>query len=445
MAENPRESRDAAQIASLEEELASKVEQLSVVNRQLKRKIFDLYTVFEISRNINAVLDSETLLESFVFTCLGQVAAGKGAIWLRDEPSADHFALVHAKGSGTLPPPTHRFAIAPALADHLTRLNRPVPLDGTTQQMAGTAVQEIFRMFPGGVLVPLIYKSRLTGLFLLGDKLAGDHFTADDLEFLAVLANQIAVAIENALLFESETRAVRLLRETQQQLVQTEKLAALGDMSARVAHEINNPLGIIKNYLLLIRRAADDDAAIGDYASTVGQEIDRIAGIVRQLLAFHRPQATQMLPFDLIPVLDSIVDLMARPLAAQRIELKRDYTGPAILKGASEQLKQVFLNIIINARDAMPQGGELRIGLEHRGDVVRVAFHDTGPGIPADIIPKIFEPFFTTKDRDKGTGLGLSVCYGIIKSHGGAIAFRNTETGGCFDIDLPLTPSEESS
>jgi signal transduction histidine kinase len=263
-------------------------------------------------------------------------------------------------------------------------------------------------------------------------------FEMDDIEFLSVLGSQISVAIENAHLYAAEKMATHQLRVAQEQLVQTERVAALGEMSAKVAHEINNPLGIIKNYLQLIRRAESYNIEATGYVDVVSEEIDRIAGIVRQLLDFHRPRGLKFVRVDVCRLVEKVLQLMERKLASNKIELIKDFRCECPeVSGVPENLKQVFLNIIINAVDVMPDGGRMEVAIKTSSKMVRITFCDTGPGIKSELIPRIFEPFFTTKEPGKGTGLGLSVCYGIIKRHHGSITFRNTDAGGCFQIDLP--------
>ncbi len=441
----PRPRRKPAPVAvpdsslqQLQAEIDQKVVQLTESNRQLKRKIFDLYTIFEISRNFNAVLKFQTLLDSFIFTCLGQVGASRGAIFLRRDASTEKLHLVKAKGSGTFPSEAIGIDPQSRLLTYLAGVNRPVPVGDLISDMCTADELTILGDFQSGLAVPLIYQTRLIGLLLLADKISGRQFTMDDIEFLSILANQIAVAIENARLYEGEKMAAAQLRNLQQQLLQTEKLAALGEMSAKIAHEVNNPLGIIKNYLLLVRRTTEEKPEAIKHVGVVEQEIDRIAGIVRQLLDFHRPTPPVFSPVNIRGVIDEVLALMERPLSSNSIEVTTQYAPslPDVL-GASDNLKQVFLNLVINARDAMPDGGTLTICTRLEEATVHITVCDTGPGIPPEIQSRIFDPFFTTKEPGQGTGLGLSVCYGIIKNHNGSISFRNTDQGGCFEIQLP--------
>ncbi len=437
-ASKPRIPRTESVVA-LRRQLEEKLQLLSDANRQLKRKIFDLYTVFEISRNFNAVLDYHMLVDTFIFTCLGQVAATRGAIFLKHDSASHRFDLAKFKGSGEPPHATSCFVLETRLMQYLAKLNRPVVVDDLLREVADDEESALLLQFPNGIVVPLIYQTRLSGVFLMSGKLSDAPFTNDDIEFLSILGNQIAVAIENARLYEGERRATQELRSAQQLLLQTEKLAALGEMSAKIAHEVNNPLGIIKNYVLLTKREAGGHELSEKYLGIVGDEIDRIARIVRQLLEFHRPGEATLEPVNLNHVISDVLGLVDRQLASHdiKVETHLDARNPIII-GSSENLKQVFLNLIINARDAMKTGGKLTVTTTVSEHEVVTRCCDSGPGIPAEIIPRIFEPFFTTKEPGEGTGLGLSVCYGIIKAHNGSIEFRNLDKGGCFIIRLPL-------
>jgi signal transduction histidine kinase len=289
-------------------------------------------------------------------------------------------------------------------------------------------------------------QTRVRGLLSVTRKISGTRFFEDDLEFLAILANQLSVAIENARLFDSEKETLEKLKQTQRQLVQTEKLAALGQLSARVAHEVNNPLGIIKNYLLLISQHLADDQTAAEYLQVVTEEVDRIAGIVRQLLSMFRPRKREFREIDLEALIDETLLLLAIQTSRGQIEIVKQLPEylPTI-SGSAEQLKQVFLNLLLNACDFMPDGGTITIDGEVADRSVTLGFTDTGPGMPESILSRVFEPFFTTKDGDKGTGLGLSVCDGIIDGHGGSISAENVPGGGArFVIRLPVGGADES-
>jgi len=424
-----------------------RITSLTQTNRQLKRKIFDLYTIFEISRNFNAVLDYKMLLDTFILTSLAQVGASRAAIFLKEDRLSEHLVLVEKRGSGSFPLAGQSFKTTSRLGQYLSKLNRPVRTDDILSDLSDRDERGILERFHPGLVVPLIYQTSLRGVFIITDKMSRREFSMDDIEFLSILGNQISVAIENARLYEAEKMATQQLRSAQEQLVQAERLAALGEMSAKVAHEVNNPLGIIKNYLTLIKRSVANSADTEGYTDIVSQEIDRIARIVRELLDFHRPSGLVFEPVDMPDVLDHVLLLMDRKLESCGVELTRKYAPRAPRVTASvESLKQVFINLIINACDAMrPDGGSLVIEVAPDNGMLAIRFRDTGPGIKPEHIPHIFEPFFTTKAPGEGTGLGLSVCYGIIKKHQGTITYANAHHGGLFEIRLPLSRGDDQS
>jgi len=429
---------DNESVSLLKRELQEKITSLTDANRQLKRKIFDLYTIFEISRNFNAVLDYHQLLDTFIYTSLAQVAASKAAVYLAESGREGQLTLAKHKGSGDFPGDDLGFETESRLVSYLTKLNRPALTVDLLSDISSDGEKQILKMFHPGLVVPLIYQSRLMGLLLITEKMSGREFNMDDIEFLSILGNKISVAIENTRLYEAEKLASHQLRAAQQQLVHSERLAALGEMSAKVAHEINNPLGIIKNYLLLVRKTAGDRDETKEYTEILSQEIERIARIVKELLDFHRPRGLEFQPTDVAKILTDVLMLMERQFESKRIRVEKRFDPDCpVVQASPESLKQVFLNIIINGSDVMNKGGTFEVTLGCEGDRLKLTFSDTGPGIPPEIIPRIFEPFFTTKAPGKGTGLGLSVCYGIIKQHGGSITYRNTDKGGCFEIELP--------
>jgi PAS domain S-box-containing protein len=239
------------------------------------------------------------------------------------------------------------------------------------------------------------------------------------------------------------------LQETHLQLVQLEKLRSLGEMAAGVAHEINNPLGGILIYAsLLMEGLAPDDAQRADLGRIV-QEATRCQEIVKSLLEFARQSGPKK---ELIDVNRAVTDgllFLENQATFHNIEIIKEL-GPSFppLLGNAGQLKQVFLNIMINAADAMQGRGVLTIKTFFAGDGDKIAieFSDTGGGIPQDILPRIFDPFFTTKKVGEGTGLGLSMSYGIVKEHKGNIEVDTVlGSGTTFRVLLPVEYEEEAS
>jgi PAS domain S-box-containing protein len=225
----------------------------------------------------------------------------------------------------------------------------------------------------------------------------------------------------------------------EQQLRQSEKLAATGQLAASIAHEINNPLSGIKNciYILMDEIGKDDP---NNYLEMADKELDRIARIVKQLLDFYRPSKVTMVSTDINDVIDDVLKFMEPQLKKQNIKFskKLDPRLPKIM-ASGEQLKQVFMNLIINAQEAMPMKGKLDIKTKLENKNIKIEFKDNGYGIPEEELENLFDPFYSTKKEGKGTGLGLSVSYGIIRAHNGTIdVWSEAGKETTFTITLPV-------
>ncbi len=423
-----------------ESPVANHIGVLTDANKSLRRKIFDLYTIFEISRHLNSMLNVESLLDATLFTCIGQMGVAGAAIIVQD-PKDNKLSHFHFKGL-TLPKDVSiKFSRVGRLARHLQRVGQP-QLIGELDEAVPPDTEDYskLRIVEAELIVPLISKANLLGILFLPRKLSGLPYQENDLEFVSILVNQLSVAIVNAHLYQSETDALVELRSAQKRLIESERLAALGRLAASIAHEVNNPLGIIKNYLTIISKSAGASDDIKSNIAVVHEEVDRIARIVRQLLDFYRPALEQQVEINVIEVLNSTLDLTAQKLHSQDIQIIRNFEqGDIKVNGSPNKLKQVFLNLILNSRDVMPQGGSLTVTAIRRDGFAEIDFSDTGTGIESTELPHIFEPFYTTK-KESGTGLGLAVCHGIITSHNGTIsAFNNGNGGATFTIKLPLS------
>ncbi len=439
-----RQAEEALKAAheELENQYRERTRELEDAN--LRRKaMFDLYTIFELSRNFNAMLDYRSLLDSFVLASLGRVGSSGAVLYLPQELESEEFKLARAEGKSSFSDGGISIHQAESWCQYITSMNRPVLISEIIDKFESSNMLQLLKNIPTGLIVPLVFQTKLRGILILSSKESGLPFHDNDIEFLSILASQTAVSIENSRLYESEKEALNRLQSAQKLLVQSERSAALGDLSAKIAHEINNPLGIIKNYLsLTTRNIADQDKAI-QYTKIIRQEIDRIALIVKQLLDFHRPKAINFARIKLVSVIDEILMLLDRQLnnAGIVVTIKVADDFPEIAAW-SDGLKQVFINLMVNSIDAMDGKGEVFINLEKSGQMVICRIEDTGPGIAPEHIPHIFEPYYTTKLASGGSGLGLSICYSIIKNHNGSIKFSNTNRGGCFSIELPIEHEE---
>ncbi|MFW6334479.1 MAG: PAS domain-containing sensor histidine kinase [Desulfosalsimonas sp.] len=239
----------------------------------------------------------------------------------------------------------------------------------------------------------------------------------------------------------------RTLRSTQEQLLQSEKLAAMGRLTSQIAHELNNPLYGIMNTLELLKSEIPPENKRRKLLDMSLSETVRLAEMLRKMLSFSKPDEEEKAPVNINTIIDELLMLHDKQLRENSIKVKSELADDIPEVYASRnQMRQVFLNMISNARDAMPEGGTLTFRTWHKSKTVYIEITDTGQGIKEENLNRIFDSFFTTKDTVKGVGLGLSVCYGFVKDHGGDIKAKSKAgEGTTFTISLPAyeAPAQE--
>jgi two-component system, NtrC family, sensor kinase len=253
---------------------------------------------------------------------------------------------------------------------------------------------------------------------------------------VAPLLGKDGARLGRLVLLDDITQRVRL----EDQMVQTEKLTSLGLLAAGVAHEVNTPLAVISNYIQMLAKQIPADDPRQKTIDRIVKQTFRASEIVNNLLNFSRTGGAQPVDVDLNAVLEETLTLVQHPFKAASISVVRNYATPLpVVLGSTTRLQQVFLNLFMNARDAMPGGGMLEVRTGAHNGSVEVEVVDTGAGIPPEHLHRIFDPFFTTKATGRGTGLGLSVSYGIIKEHAGKVDVRSTPgKGTSFRLEFPV-------
>jgi PAS domain S-box-containing protein len=268
-------------------------------------------------------------------------------------------------------------------------------------------------------------------------------YSSNDENLLVAIGRQLSTTVEKVRLYEETCKAYDDLRRAQEQLLQSEKMSAIGQLIAGVAHELNNPLTAILGYAQLLEEEKLESRPM-DYVGKIFKQAQRTHRVVQNLLSFARQRKPERHDFDVVEVLEEALLLRDYDMKVSSIKLEREIEpGVSAVSGDPHQLEQVFLNIINNAVDAMmdeaPVEGKertLKVRVQADEQNVVIEFHDSGPGIKE--AHRIFEPFFTTKSVGKGTGLGLSICYGIVKEHGGEISAQNADNGGAIiQVKLP--------
>jgi signal transduction histidine kinase len=227
--------------------------------------------------------------------------------------------------------------------------------------------------------------------------------------------------------------------QLEEQLVQTEKLTSLGLLAAGVAHEVNTPLAVISNYIQMLAKQLPSNDPRQKLTDKIVKQTFRASEIVNNLLNFSRTGGAAFKEVNLNQVVEETLTLVAHPFRAGNVQVIKSLEAdlPGIL-GSSNRLQQVFLNLFLNAKDAMPSGGMLEVRSSANNGTVEVEVSDTGMGIQRENLARVFDPFFTTKATGRGTGLGLSVSYGIIKEHAGKVEVRSTPgKGTSFRLEFP--------
>ena len=286
--------------------------------------------------------------------------------------------------------------------------------------------------------VPLPAKDKIIGVVLVDNFYNGRPITEDDLRFLAALANQAGMGIESARLYSHLEEVNRQLLESHRQIVQMERLALLGEMSATVAHQIRNPLVSIGGLARRLSHSEPENGLSRQYLDIIQREVKRLEEIVKDILSVSRGIRSKFIPLDLNGVVRECLILYEDRIKTQKVILHTQLSQnlPQIPLD-SAHMRQAILNLLDNALEAMPQGGDLRISTFLSPEAVHLEIADTGPGISPEAAGTIFDPFYTTKVD--GTGLGLTLTHRIISSHRGKIEARNLSGGGAaFSISLPL-------
>jgi signal transduction histidine kinase len=292
--------------------------------------------------------------------------------------------------------------------------------------------------------VPLVAKDRVIGVILVDNMFNQRPITDGDIRFLTMFAHQSALAIENAIIHTNLETMNKDMRALHEQLVQSEKMAALGAMMAEITHEIRNPLVSIGGFSRRLAKKLQSSEE-KKYIDIILSEVTRLEGIIHDNLSYIKEMAPQLTSADINELLQEILMLYEDELAQRRIRVEREFslTMPKLMIDA-QQIKQAAINILKNAMEAMENGGTLTIRTcpaDEKGEAA-IEFGDTGPGISSKAMHNIFNPYYTTKPR--GTGLGLPITNRIVKAHGGRVELRNKDSGGAvFTIKLPCKTAEE--
>ncbi|HEX6903006.1 MAG TPA: ATP-binding protein [Thermoanaerobaculia bacterium] len=413
---------------------------------RFRRRKANRRAVQELSRSLALIVDREALEASVAARIRELLDPERMAVLEPDRPTAAFlpgfsFGLAEADLADLRVPARGKLARWLSVNETSLILDRQTGV----HEYLDPAERDLLDRLRLNVCVPMISLNRLTGIVLLGLGRPGGGLGRSDVELLNLLASQASLAFENAALYRAQ-------RERLDRLHRAERLAAVGQLAAGVAHEIRNPLTAIRSTMQYLLRDLDPGTPKHQLVEELLSEVDRINGTVGGLLSLSRSGEIRKSDIDLLATLRKAVQLVQARAAEQGVEIRSDLAAGSLrVLGDDGQLKQVFLNLLLNALQAMSNGGRISVTVhpwaprsgQSPRDVswVEICVEDTGPGIPPDQLRRVFDPFFTTKRE--GTGLGLAICHGIIEQHEGEIHLESkVGEGTTVAIRLPLLEGE---
>jgi len=413
-----------------------KAVQEALIERSQKQEVARLRTIRPLL-NITETLFSETrsdiLMDLILRAILNHLRSDHAAVYQRH--AGDSFISLLASEGKALPE-EHARAKGGIIgrADHWKVpiwINREGPGDLEFKNLLDEYG------FSGLICVP-IERSEGSLVFIAARDTTEPGFQLVDVEMFGLLARQADVALENSRLYEELRDYVRQVEQSHRALIQAEKMSAVGRLTASIAHEVNNPLQAVQNCLHLSERDELSEEKRAEYLTLAHEELDRLMNTVQRMLDFYRPGAMQRQKTNLVELVDKVLALLDKQLSNNEIEVVRDYQeNLPELRVVSNQIQQVFFNLILNAMEVMKDGGQLIISAKIHQPNLYIEFQDTGPGVSPEVRHTIFEPFVSSSDD--GTGLGLSVSFGILTAHGGSLELvENHKQGACFRVMIPL-------
>jgi len=424
---------------------------------QAARQVDRLHALSELDRKLTTTLELTRLAEVTMQDVATHLDTPEASMLLllpttQDQPTMQLFTLDEGWREVALSSPEATYWHS--LVNRFEDQQEPVPCTGEGAELPSPDHELTQQEGAYGLLLPIRGEEALLAVLVLGGRRSDRPFTDEDWVLAEVAASHAGQAMQNARLYAEVRRLLDEQEKTRAQLIQVEKLSALGRLAATIAHEINNPLQAVQNSLTLIEEEMEGGQRrdkVNRYLKVAEGEVERISNIVRRMRDYYRPAHERLQPTDLLAVLDSVLDLSGKELQHRHVAVERLYSGNLPLVQANpNHLKQVFLNLVLNAVDSMPTGGTLRIrasqgetqpdGAQQPQPAVRVEISDTGQGMPPEVLTRLFEPFFTTKEQ--GAGLGLSISYSIVEAHDGQITVSSeVGSGTTFEVLLPVTLS----
>jgi len=407
-------------VQSVEQALREKQSQREIQRLRVLRPLFD------ITETLFSEIDPERLKQLILDVSCDYLDCTNITIYRHQN---DEFNLIVGQGVAFDNQMT-------AIFDQVVSTHEPLILNADQRNGSKNAAFLAANELRSLVCVPNT-SSRGLSILVAGRKLDEQGFSTVDLEMLFLFSRQAAVALENAQLYHELQDHVYQVEKSQQALIQAEKMATAGRLTASIAHEINNPLQSVQNCLHIIKHSNLSAPELDTYLGLVSEELERLVSATKRMLGYCRPGALHHHPTAVNTMIENALKLIEKQILRQNISITKEFDPdlPAVM-AVENQLQQVVFNIVLSAMEAMPRGGDLIIQTGQVDNQVIIRIGDTGPGIPADKKESIFEPFASTKEEELGL---LTVSYGIVTAHGGTLELMpHQEIGSRFQISLPV-------
>ena len=410
----------------------------------------EVVALMEIPSIINSTLSVYDLLSNVMSCCHAVVGSTASALFICDERTERLAASFY---TGSEESPQMYVSRAGSIAGWVIENNEAILVDNVRSDPRFSSETE---RFPGGnvrcvACVPITIKQQTVGAIEVINKKQGDSFSKKDLALLSTIANQVGITLENIRLLAELDQSLHDLSKAQSQIIQTEKLRAIGEMASGIAHNFNNLLMGIQGNVSLVLMDMDSTHQHYDRLKTIEKQVQGGAKLTSHLLGYARKGKYDVKPIDLNQLLKETSDAFS--MTKKNVTIHRELAKDLFAVEADPgQMEQMLLTLYVNSADAMLAGGELTLktanvtdkDMKHKlyrpkpGNYVLLTVTDTGIGMDKETMDRIFDPFFTTKEMGRGTGLGLASAYGIIKGHGGYIDVESRkEQGATFSIYLP--------
>lgn len=447
--------QELAEMARIADTFNHVLVELKSNTQELENLILKLSTLSELTEIVSRIPNINEILQIVLQRAMTTLHAQAGSIMLVDE-STQTLNIAAAEGLHTSGKEYDALRIGQGVTGQVASSGEPVLVEDVARDDPLRDAFEFQFEISSFICMPLRARERIIGVLNLAKSLNQKAFSESDLKFLTTLLSHISFAVENARLLEEARKAAIELRkvvqekslqldQAQQQVLQSMKLSALGQLIAGVAHELNNPLTTVLGYSQLLMGKIHD-RKMRQELTNIFEGARLAAKIVQNLLSFSRQEPAEKRLANLNDILSRVLEMTAYELRASHIEVDTYFAPnlPPVMVDAN-QLQQVFLNLITNARHAMLEQDRprhLTLRSYTYGDCLRIECADSGLGIAPEHVDHVFDPFFTTKDEGTGTGLGLSVSYGIVKAHNGQITVETqVGVGTKFVVEFPLDES----